>query len=161
MIIITTVDHHVKQCQGRGGRMSGEISKLSDLLQLQEIKATYCETVDACMHDGGKAAARFGELFTEDVRADYGVGPPLDGRRAVIEFLVGAIVGNNDALWHSIHTPRINVNGDTGVGHWTLMVRMRRKGSATFDTLYGRYLDEFRRTPQGWRISSVRFIQEG
>jgi hypothetical protein len=30
-----------------------------------------------------------------------------------------------------------------------------------FDALYGRYLDEFRRTQQGWRISSVRFIQEG
>jgi len=27
--------------------------------------------------------------------------------------------------------------------------------------LYGPYLDEFRRTQQGWRISSIRFLQEG
>jgi hypothetical protein len=94
-----------------------EISRLSDLLQLQALKAAYCETVDACVKAGAAATARFGELFTEDVRADYGMGP--------------------------------------------LIVRMRRKGSATSDELFGRYLDEFRRTPNGWRISSVRFIQEG
>jgi SnoaL-like domain len=66
-----------------------------------------------------------------------------------------------DAVWHSIHTPRMDVTGDTAVGRWTLIVRMRRKGSTTSDELFGRYLDEFRRTPNGWRISAVRFIQEG
>ena len=86
---------------------------------------------------------------------------PLNGRKAVIEFLVGTIVATNESLWHSIHSPRIDVTGDTATGHWTLMVRMKRKQSTVFDTLYGRYLDEFRRTQRGWRISSVRFIQEG
>jgi ketosteroid isomerase-like protein len=137
-----------------------QISRLSDLLQLQALKAAYCETVDACVKAGAAAAARLGDLFTEDVRADYGMGP-LIGRNAVTGFLVDAIVANNDALWHSIHTPRIDVTGDTAVGRWTLIVRMKRKGSAAFDELFGRYLDEFRRTPKGWRISSVRFIQEG
>jgi hypothetical protein len=137
-----------------------EISRLSDLLRLQALKAAYCETVDACVEKGGAAAASFGDLFTEDVHADYGMGP-LNGRNAVTGFLVDAIVANNDALWHSVHTPRIDVTGDTAVGRWTLIVRMKRKGSAAFDELFGRYLDEFRRTPKGWRISSVRFIQEG
>jgi hypothetical protein len=86
-----------------------EISRLSDLLPLQALKAAYCETVDACVKAGAAATARLGALFTEDVRADW----------------------------------------------------MRRKGSATSDELFGHYLDEFRRTPNGWRISPVRFIQEG
>ncbi len=137
-----------------------EISRLSDVLRLQAIKAAYCETVDACVKDGAAAAACFGELFTEDARADYGMGA-LNGRNAVVRFLVDAIVANNDALWHSIQTPRIDVTGDTAVGRWTLIVRMKRKGAATSEELIGRYLDEFRRTPQGWRISSVRFLQEG
>jgi hypothetical protein len=102
-----------------------EISRLSDVLRLQAVKAAYSETVDACVEKGGRPL-------------------PASG-----------------ALWHSIHTPRIDVTGDTAVGRWTLIVRMKRKGSATFDELFGRYLDEFRRTPKGWRISSVRFIQEG
>jgi hypothetical protein len=80
-----------------------EISRLSDLLQLQALTAAHCETVDACVKAGAAATARFGDLFTEDVRAD----------------------------------------------------------SATSDELFGRYRDEFRRTPNGWRISSVRFTQEG
>ena len=75
-----------------------EISRLSDLLHLQALKAAYCETDDACVKDGAAAAARPSELFTE---------------------------------------------------------------SATSDELFGRYLDDFRRTPKGWRMSSVRFIQEG
>jgi ketosteroid isomerase-like protein len=136
-----------------------EISRVGDILQLQAMKATYCDTVDACTKDGGKAAARLAELLTEDVHADYGMGP-LNGRKAVVEFLVGTIVATNESIWHAIHTPRIDVSGDTATGHWTLIVRMKRKESTTFDTLYGRYLDEFRRTQQGWRISSVRFIQE-
>jgi hypothetical protein len=145
---------------GEGRVNEREISRLGDILQLQEMKATYCETVDTCVQDGDSAAARLMQLFAEDVHADYGMGE-LNGRKAVIEFLVTAIVANNDSLWHSIHTPRIDVRGDTATGQWTLMVRMKPKGSATFDTLYGRYVDEFRRTPQGWRISSIRFVQEG
>jgi ketosteroid isomerase-like protein len=146
---------------GEGGGLVNEqaIMKLSDILALQSVKATYCETVDDCARNARDAAARFNELFTEDVRADYGMGA-LDGRNAVVEFLVGAIGAINECLWHSIHTPRIEVTGDAAVGRWTIMARLKRKGSTVPDTLYGRYQDEFRRTPQGWRISSVRFIQE-
>lgn len=140
--------------------MNQHEARLSDVLQLQTMKAIYCETVDACVSGGSESAERLSALFTEDVQADYGLGP-LNGRKAVVEFLIDAIVSNNDALWHSIHTPRIDVSGDTAVGQWTIMVRMKHKGSTTFDMLFGRYVDEFRRTPQGWRICSVRFTQEG
>jgi ketosteroid isomerase-like protein len=162
MIIITTVDHHVKQgwLNRRGNVDVHESSSLNDALQLQVIKATYCETVDACFTDTGKATARLAELFTEDVRGDYGMGP-LNGCNAVIAFLIDAIVATNESLWHSLHTPLIQVNGDTATGHWTVMVRSKHKGAATPDMIYGRYLDEFRRTSRGWRISAIRFIQEG
>jgi SnoaL-like protein len=143
-------------------QMSGEqrISRVNDILHLQAMKATYCEIVDACVKDSGTAAARLAELFTEDVQADYGMGL-LNGRKAAIDFLIGTIVASNDSLWHAIHTPLIDVSGDTAAGQWTLMVRSKPKSSTTFNTLHGRYLDEFRRTQQGWRISSIRFVQEG
>jgi ketosteroid isomerase-like protein len=137
-----------------------EIRRCGEILQLQAIKAIYCETVDACVRDGGKAAERLRELFTEDVQLDYGM-IELNGRNAAIEFLVGTVAATNEALWHSLHTPRVDVTGDTAVGDWTVIARMKRKGSTTSETLFGRYRDEFRRTPQGWRISSVRFLQEG
>ncbi len=133
--------------------------QIQDVLQLQAIKATYCETADACIRGSGGAAECFNALFTEDVHADFGLGA-LEGRKAVIAFLVDAIITTNDSLWHSLSTPRIEVNDDTATGHWTVMVRMKHKGSEAVEILYGRYVDEFRRTPAGWRISSVRFIQE-
>jgi hypothetical protein len=136
-----------------------DILRVSDILQLQAMKAIYCETVDACVAADGTAARRFGELFSEDVNVDYGV-MRLSGRSAVVEFLVATIAGTNEYLWHSIGTPRVEVSGDTAQGLWTVMARMKRKGGTTFETLYGRYEDEFRRTPQGWRFSSVRFVQE-
>src|SRR5882757_5029161 len=110
---------------GAGGGLVSEqgIMKLSDIVALQSMKAIYCETVDDCARNARDAAARFNELFTEDVRADYGMGA-LDGRNAVVEFLVGAIGAIN------------------AVGRWTIMARLKRKGSTVPDTLYGRYQDE-------------------
>jgi ketosteroid isomerase-like protein len=160
MIIITTVDHHVKQVARGGSVGERETGQLADSLQVQAIKADYCETVDICIQHRDQAATRLGELFTDDVRADYGLGP-LSGREAVIAFLLDAIVSNNESLWHSIHTPHIDVSGDTARAQWTVMVRMRHKGAGASDVLYGRYVDELRRTPRGWLISSIRFIQEG
>jgi hypothetical protein len=136
-----------------------EIRRLSDSLQLQAIKATYCETVDICMRDRALAATRLAEIFTADVQADYGMGV-LAGREAVLGFLLDAIFAGTETLWHSIHTPHLDVSGDKATAQWTVLVRMRRKGGAASEVLYGRYIDEFRRTPQGWLISSIRFIQE-
>jgi hypothetical protein len=162
MIIITTVDHHVKPGWRReGGNVNEHESRWpGDVMQLQTLKATYCDIVDACAKDGDRAAECLAGILTEDIQADYGMGP-LSGRNAVISFLVRSIVANNESLWHSIHTPRIEVSGDSATAQWTLLVRMKQKGSTTFDTLYGRYFDEFRRTAEGWRISRIRFIQEG
>ena len=63
-----------------------EIMRVSDILALQSVKATYCEVVDECVRNGSKSAERSSEIFTEDVQADYGMGS-LNGRSAVVEFL--------------------------------------------------------------------------
>jgi len=62
--------------------------KLSDILALQALQAAYCETVDECATDPAGATARFNEILSADVRADYGMSL-LTGRVAVIAFLVG------------------------------------------------------------------------
>jgi hypothetical protein len=137
-----------------------KLGYLHDVVQLQTLKAIYCEAVDDCVNDGGGAAARLRELFTEDATGDYGTGV-LRGRDALIEFLVNSIKSSSDSAWHAIHSPRIEIDGDTGVGRWTIMVRRKARGSSEFETIIGRYLDEFRRTANGWRIRGVRFIRQG
>jgi hypothetical protein len=130
-----------------------------DVIELQAMKALYCEIADGSVKDTPKAARQFRELFALELSADYGLGL-LKGCDAVIDFLVTAIASTNDSLWHSIHSPQIHVNGDTAAGRWTVMVRMRPKGSTTTNVLIGRYQDEFRRTSEGWKFSSIRFVAE-
>jgi hypothetical protein len=54
MIIITTVDHHVKQRAGEESvnetqfNYAQQISRANDSLHLQAMKATYCPAADAC-----------------------------------------------------------------------------------------------------------------
>jgi len=64
-------------------QMSGEqkISRVNDILHLQALKATYCEIVDACVNDGGKAAARLAELFTERCPGGLRNGPAQRAQR--------------------------------------------------------------------------------
>ncbi len=112
------------------------------------------------MKDRAKAAARLKELFTEDAIADYGMGE-LKGRDAVIDFLANAIGSAMQQLWHSIQTPLIEVKSDTATGRWSGILRSKPKGADDIQQQYGHYIDEFRRTPSGWRISAVRWLGEG
>jgi SnoaL-like domain len=135
------------------------LEQLRDVIQLQSLKAIYCEAVDSCVKDGALAAARLKDVFTDDATGDYGA-EVLQGRDAIVVFLVHTLSSGSDSIWHAIHSPRIEIDGDTGVGRWTIMARKRAKGSTDIETIIGRYVDDFRRTADGWRISCVRFRRE-
>ena len=135
------------------------LDQLRDVIQLQALKALYCEAVDGCVTDALGSASRLREVFTEDATADYGA-EILEGRHAIIDFLIVTLSTTSDAAWHAIHSPRIDVEGDAAIGRWTVMARRRAKGSTHVDTIVGRYVDDFRRTPQGWRIRHVCFRRE-
>jgi hypothetical protein len=135
------------------------LEQIRDVIQLQTLKAIYCEAVDACVKDGRLAASRLKDVFTEDATGDYGA-EVLQGRDAIIGFLMHALSSGSDSTWHAIHSPQIEIDGDSGVGRWTIMARKRAKGSTDIETIIGRYVDDFRRTPGGWRISCVRFRRE-
>lgn len=139
-----------------------ELGEVRDVLQLQAVKALYCETIDSITADAAGAAVRLRQLFVPDAKADYGMGMSvLEGRDAVADFLLKAIGAGNEALWHSIHTPRIEIQGDRAVGRWTVLVRMKAKGATQAAMLFGRYVDEFQRTAAGWKVSFVHFFPEG
>ena len=40
---------------------------------------------------------------------------------------------------------------------WTVIVRIKAKGAATSGILFGRYMDEFHRASDGWRIRRVKW----
>ena len=139
-----------------------EFREVRDILQLQAVKALYCQTIDSITQDAAGASVRLRQLFVPEAKADYGMGMSvLEGRDAVADFLLKAIGAGNEALWHSIHTPHIEIQGDHAVGRWTVLVRMKAKGAAQAAMLFGRYVDEFQRTAAGWKVSFVHFFPEG
>jgi len=137
-----------------------QIKRMHDILDIQKLKAIYCAEVDDSMLDPAHARTRLPDIFVEDAIADYEYGL-LEGRAAIVDYLVIYVGETADLLWHSIHTPLIEVDGDSATGRWTVFVRVRNKGADTIDTFIGRYFDEFRRTADGWRISSVRWVTTG
>ena len=81
------------------------------------------------------------------------------GADALGGFLCTAIAGNSEWVLHMIHTPLIEVAGETATGDWTVMAHLKRREGGRVDVVMGRYSDEFRRTPEGWRISRVTFTR--
>ena len=136
----------------------GALEALAAKLEIQSIKALYCEGVDL-LSDKEESRRILQSVLSEDVRADYGNGV-YEGRDVVVAFLVDEVCASRAWLWHSIHTPFLSVDGDRGVGRWTVDVFMKAKGSEAVQSAIGRYIDEFRHTPEGWRISDMRWVPE-
>ena len=132
---------------------------VADNLAIQKVMARYCEVVDAAVHKGRDSAAEMVSIFSSDARADYGNGV-IDGQKAVIDFLVDGVCATRDWLWHAIHTPNVDIDGDSATGSWTIVAMMKEKGQTSIGSVVGRYINEFVRTDDGWRISSMRWVAE-
>lgn len=132
---------------------------VADILAIERVTALYCEVVDMAVRDAAEAARQMQSIFAENITADYGNGP-ITGRDAVINFLAYDICASRDWLWHAIHTPNIVVEGNQATGSWTVVAMMRVKGESATGSVVGRYRNAFVRTPEGWRISLMRWTTE-
>jgi hypothetical protein len=136
------------------------LRKVADTLEIQNLKAAYCQAADNVTRDPARSTGIFQSIFVADARADYGVAI-CEGRDALIGYLVQMISEGNEWLMHGLQTPRIEVEGDTARGEWVIMVQIKQKQQQGKEILVGRYIDQFVRTPDGWRISTVKFAEEG
>jgi hypothetical protein len=134
------------------------MDSLGQTLEIANLKALYCKSADACADDpeGGRKA--FDAIFTGDVTADYGYGL-LTGLGEITEFLCTAIAGNSLWMIHMLTSPSTAVEGDSASAEWAVQVNSKRRDTGAIDIVVGRYADEFRRTPEGWRIAKIVFRQ--
>ncbi|MET0251068.1 MAG: nuclear transport factor 2 family protein [Novosphingobium sp.] len=134
------------------------IGSAEQALAIANTKARYCAAADKAASDPDAARAVFRTLLAVDVVTDYGFGK-LDGIEAAAEFMCTTIPGNSAWMLHMLSTPLIEVDGAEAVAEWAVLVHAKRRGDGRIEVVQGRYLDRFRRTPEGWRIASVRFTQ--
>jgi hypothetical protein len=142
------------------GRASAKVlQRVLDILEIQALKALYCEAVDSSVKDRAQASQQLRELCLEDVMGDLGFGVQK-GRDELIKFIMQGLSGTSDWLFHAIHSPRIEVNGDVAIGRWTVIAGTRAKGAGQVLMSTGRYRDVFRRTSAGWKMQDVVFVME-
>jgi len=109
----------------------------------------------------------YGALFTEDTHwemlPDAGkppMFPAVKGRTAVVEGgrkrRAEGIAGPGTHTYHSIQTTMVRVTGDTASA-CSYLVFYKNANVVPEVALMKIYKDEFRRTPQGWKLA-VRMI---
>lgn len=138
--------------------LRARLERLEAIDAITRLKHRYGELVDGLsVHIDTRAVEALGELFTEDAFVDF-ASVQLPGRQAVLDLYGGAMQKQFSWIWHSFHSPIIDVNGDRASGRWTLQGITITHENPTPTTVYGRYCDEFVRTSTGWRISRMVLI---
>lgn len=131
------------------------MTEADDVREIEHLKYRYLRAVDT------RDWTAFADTLTEDVQAGYGSkinGKPLTftGRTELTEYLRQAMPPDM-VTEHRVDHPMIEVDGDTATGSWYLQDRVM---VPEYDTLIigaAFYRDTYRRTPDGWRISSTAY----
>jgi SnoaL-like domain len=128
------------------------LQKVADILEIQGLKALYYEILDSARLDRAKSDARLREIVADDVKLDHGPAGEVTGKDQVVTHLMDSCV-KPEWLMHTLHSPRVEVNGDIATGYWTGNGSARFHESKVLHTSANRVRAEFRRTPKGWRIT--------
>ena len=127
---------------------------VADTEAIKQVKYRYLRALDTKHWDD------FADTLTEDVTGDYGssVGEELHftNRTDLVGYMRSAL-GPGIITEHRVTHPEITVSGDEASGTWYLQDRVI---VAEFNfMLIGAafYRDQYRRTTEGWRISSTGY----
>lgn len=123
---------------------------VADRLQLVDLCTRYGVGVDRKDWD------LFRSCFTDDAVIDYtAMGGPRHPRDAMIEWL-SQVMQPFVGCQHFVLNQEIEIDGDTArgrIGFYNPMPLQTEDGTLFF-LCGGWYIDEYRRTPEGWKISS-------
>lgn len=130
--------------------MSTPESRLEDLRAIENLKYRYLRSLDT------KDWTTFASTLTDDVTGNYGEGLAFSDREELVGYM-RANVGPAVITEHRVAHPEIEIDGDTAHGRWYLQDRVivaefsfMLIGAAFYD-------DTYRRTADGWRISSTGY----
>ncbi|MEY1673604.1 nuclear transport factor 2 family protein [Gordonia sp. ABKF26] len=130
--------------------MSATDGRLEDLRAIENLKYRYLRSLDT------KDWTTFASTLTDDVTGNYGEGLRFSDRDELVGYMQ-TNVGPAVITEHRVAHPEIEIDGDTAHGRWYLQDRVivaefsfMLIGAAFYD-------DTYRRTADGWRISSTGY----
>lgn len=116
---------------------------MNDALEILRTIAEYCHAIDE------RSGAGLGDLFTEHGELDF-MGQRFKGRQAIVERLAHAGGG----LVHVPYNPVLDITGDTAKGTVDHLLLRRVENAPTEVFVVGRWVDEYLRDGDRWRIAS-------
>ncbi|MBB5188349.1 3-phenylpropionate/cinnamic acid dioxygenase small subunit [Zhongshania antarctica] len=130
--------------------MALSLEEMSDRFEIQDMLYHYADIIDR------QAAEELSDIFTADAHIDYSAfGGTIGDLPSTIAFLKEALPAFS-ATQHLNANIQITVSGDTGTGRVMCFNPMAMPlGDETQVFMLGLwYVDTYRRTDTGWRISS-------
>lgn len=129
------------------------VDQIADRIAICELKARYCRFLDTKQWDA------WTQLFTEDFVLDTsqaGGPPPITGRDAAMALVRGTIETASTA--HQVHTPEIQLEGDTAHGIWAMQDRVVWESGIAI-TGYGHYTERYVKRDGEWRIAASKLTR--
>jgi ketosteroid isomerase-like protein len=130
--------------------MTLSLQEISDRFEIQDLIYDYAAVIDQKRFDDLR------EVFTEDAHIDYSaVGGPVGTRDEIIAFL-HKVMGMFPNHQHLNANLQIEVDGDHATGRVMCFnpQEIAKPDGTTHIFMVGLwYIDEYRRTEAGWRIS--------
>jgi len=130
--------------------VSAPAGGFEDLRAIESLKYRYLRSLDT------KDWTTFESTLTEDVTGNYGESLAFSNRNELVGYM-RENVGPAVITEHRVAHPEIEIDGDTARGRWYLQDRVivaefsfMLIGAAFYD-------DTYRRTADGWRISSTGY----
>ncbi|MCW1402465.1 nuclear transport factor 2 family protein [Novosphingobium sp.] len=132
--------------------MALSLGEMSDRFEIQDLLVGYCYAVDDKDFDA------LDQYFTADAVIDYSEMVGVKGSLAEIKAFLRASLGPIPMAQHAVMTTQYKFDGDTAETRTVCHNPMVVPGDdgepqAIFFGLW--YIHKFRRTEQGWRISSL------
>lgn len=119
-----------------------------DRAEIQELKHEYCYATDGLNVD------RIVATFTEDGVLNVPIHDRIEGHDGLAEYFEWFAEQEYQTRAHNVFNPVIDVEGDTATGEWYYMVLYTLPGG-NLELGHSHYNDEFVRTGDGWKLSSV------
>lgn len=151
---MSTIDARLAALESRAQRAE-------DILAIHNLMADYSNAADGgwnrATHDPDAVAA----LFTEDGVWEGDKGGKVEGRSAIRE-LFAYLQKTTPFAFHTMANARIEVNGDTAVGQWHLILLLVTAQGSVVDRPLGEifgagvYTNHFVRTRDGWRFRKIQ-----
>ena len=122
------------------------LRQLLDRQEISAVMAAYTRWADLNRPEQQAAT------FTADGRVKYHPGDWIVGRAALTEMLRTALTGYSNTS-HHLGNIEIDFEGADSAAAQSTVIAWHRRTDGSQWTLYGRYVDRWARTGQGWKLA--------